>query len=105
MVHGVGCQCCSRLATMSNLFLTKYKEYYRGQDLKGGDIFKMSQKDDETLEDYVSWFMFNLQHNTHHQLNEESKKHLFLRGVNDESIEALNLIAWGYITQKTWTNI
>ena len=49
---------------MSNLFLKKYKEYYRGQDLKGDDIFKMSQKDGETLEDYVSRFMFNLQGNT-----------------------------------------
>ena len=58
--------------TMSNLFLSKYKEYCRGQDLKGDGIFKMSQKEDETLEDYVSRVMFNLQHNTKHQLNEES---------------------------------
>ena len=57
---------------MSNLFLNKYKEYCRGHDLKGDDIFKMSQREDETLEDYVSQFMFNLQRNTHHQLNEES---------------------------------
>ena len=49
---------------MSNLVLNKYKEYCRGHDLKGDDIFKMSQKEDETLEDYVAWFMFNLQRNT-----------------------------------------
>lgn len=90
---------------MRNLFLSKYKEYYRGLDLKGGDIFKMSQKEDETLEDYVSRFMFNLQRNTQHQLNKESQKHLFLKGVNDGSIEALDLMAGGDITQKKWTDI
>ena len=52
--------------------------------MRGDDIFKMSQKVDETLEDYVSRFMFNLQRNTQHQLNEESQNHLFLKGVNDE---------------------
>ena len=44
---------------MSNLFLNKYKEYCRGHDLKGDEIFKMSQREDETLEDYVARFMFN----------------------------------------------
>ena len=39
---------------MSNLFFNKYKEYCRGHDLKGDDIFKMSQRKDETLEDYVA---------------------------------------------------
>ncbi len=52
--------------TMSNLFLNKYKEYCKGHDLKGDDIIKMSQKEDENLEDYVTRFMFNLQHNTQH---------------------------------------
>lgn len=83
---------------MSNLFLNKYKEYCRGHDLKGDDIFKMPQKEDETLEDYVARFMFNLQCNTHHQLNEESQKHLFLKGVHDRSMEALDLMTRGDIT-------
>ena len=73
--------------------------------MKGDDILKIPQKDDETLEDYVSQFMFNMQHNRQHQLNEESKKHLFLRGVNEGSIEALDLMVGGDFTQKTWTNI
>ena len=77
---------------MSNFFLQKYKEYCRGQDMKGDDIFKMSQKEGETLEDYVSIFLFNVQRNTQHNLNEESKKHLFLRGVQQESMEALDLM-------------
>lgn len=90
---------------MSNLFLNKYKEYCRGHDLKGDDIFKMSQMEDETLEDYVAQFMFNLKRNTQHQLNEESHKHLFLKGVHDKSMEALDLMARGDITQKMWAKI
>ena len=81
------------------MFLSKYKVYYRGSDGKGDDIFKMSQKEDETLEDYVSRFLFSLQKNTQHQLNEDSQKRPFLKGVNDTYIEALDLMAGGDITQ------
>ena len=50
------------------------------------------------MEEYVELFMFNLQHNTQHQLNEASQKHLFLKGVHDRSMEALDLMAGGDIT-------
>ena len=90
---------------MKNIFLAKYMEYCKSHDLKGGDIFRMSQKEDETLEDYVSRFMFNSKCNTEHQLNEESQKHLFLKGVNDASSEALDLMAGGDITQRDCDNI
>ena len=90
---------------MTNLFLNKYKEYCRGHDLKVDDIFKMAQSENETLDDYVSQFMFNLQCNTQHQLNEESQKHLFLKEVHYTSMEALDLMARGDITQKTWDKI
>lgn len=45
---------------MKNTFLAKYEEYCRGRDMKGDDIFWMSQKEDETLDKYVSKFMFDL---------------------------------------------
>ena len=76
---GLGANAVANWIEMSNFFLQKYKEYC--QDMKGGDIFKMSEKGGETLEDYVSIFLFNVQRNMQHNLNEESKKHLFLRGV------------------------
>ena len=82
---------------MKNLFPVKKKDYCQGPDLKGDDIFKMSQKEDETLEDYVARFLFNLQHNTQHQLNKVSQKHIFLKGVHDRSMEALDLMAVGDI--------
>lgn len=40
---GLGAHVVVDWPTMRNFFLTKYKEYCRGQDLKGDDIFKMSQ--------------------------------------------------------------
>ena len=40
-----------------------------------------------------------------HNLDEESKKHLFLRGVQEESMEALDLMARGDVTQRTWDEI
>ena len=69
--------------------------------MKGDDILKMSQKEGETLEDYVSIFLFNVQRNMQHNLNEESKKNLFLKGVEEESMEALDLMVGGDVTQRT----
>jgi hypothetical protein len=57
---GLGANIVAHWPAMSNLFISKYKEYCRGRDLKGDNIFKMSQKEEETLEDYVLRFMFNL---------------------------------------------
>ena len=45
---------------LRKLFLSKYKEYCRAQDMKRDDIFKMTQREDKTLEDYVARFVFNL---------------------------------------------
>ena len=73
--------------------------------MEGDDFFRMTQREDETLEDYVARLMFNLQLNIQHQLNEESQKHLFLKGVHEGSMEALDLMARGDITQKTWSDI
>lgn len=44
---------------MKNTFLTKYEDYYRIRDLKY-EIFKMPMKDNETIEEYVEWFQYNL---------------------------------------------
>ena len=49
--------------------------------------------------------MFNLQRNTQHQLYEESKKHIILRGINDGSIKDLFLMVGRDITQNTWNDI
>lgn len=61
----------------------------------------MSQKEDETLEDYISCFLCNMQKNPQHALQEDSQKLIFLRGVNDNCLEALDLMAGGDISQSS----
>lgn len=53
-------------------FLGKYKEYCKGSDIRGGDVFKMQQKEDESLKDYISRFLFYMHKSPQHTLNEES---------------------------------
>ena len=57
------------------------------------------------MEDYVFRFLFNMLWNTQHNLNEQSKKDLFLRGVQEESMEALDLMDGGDVTKRTWDEI
>ena len=40
-------------------FLKKYQEYCRTRDSRN-DIFRMQQQEDESLEDYVERFIYNL---------------------------------------------
>ena len=101
---GLGANVAEDWDGMKNLFLAKNKDYCRGS-MGGDDIFKMQQKEDEILEDYASRFLYNLQRSTEHDLNESSQKHLFLRGVEDTCVQALDLIARGDITQSTWEDI
>lgn len=56
---------------MKEKFLEKYKDYYRGSDMCGDDIFRMSHKEDEGLEDYVERFLFNLKKFKHNTLSED----------------------------------
>ena len=44
---------------MKGAFLFKYQDYYQTRDLKE-EIFRISQKEEESLEDYMEWFHYNL---------------------------------------------
>ena len=44
---------------MKSAFLKKYQEYCRTRDSRN-DIFRMQQQEDESLEDYVERFVYNL---------------------------------------------
>ena len=86
---------------MKALFLDKYKKYCKASGSRGDDIFRISQKEEETLEDYVSRFLYTLQKNPQHTLSEDSQKLVFLRGVNDDYLEALDLMVGGDIYQAS----
>lgn len=77
------------------MFLDKYQDYYRGLDIRRDEIFRISLKKDELLEDYVERFQFSLKKNPQNKLSEESLKLVFLRGVNEDCMDTLNLIQEG----------
>ena len=102
---GLGANAVGTWDEMQTLFLEKYKEYYKANDSRGDDVFRMSQKEDETLEDYVSQFLYALQKNPQHVLTEVSQKLVFLRGVKEDCLEALDLMASGDAYQSSWDDL
>ena len=78
-------------------FLRKYQEYCRSKDSRN-DIFKMQQQEEETLEDYVERFDYNLQKSRHNSLNPNAIRTIFLKGILEDYIDMLNLMAIGDIS-------
>ena len=84
---------------MKIVFLKKYHEYCRSKYYHN-DIFKMQQKQEEILEDYVERFMYNLQKPRQNALNQTTIKTLFLKTIFKEYVDVLNLMALGDVSQK-----
>jgi hypothetical protein len=85
-------------------FLTKYQDYYRTKDLKD-EIFQMTAKENESLEEYVEIFQYNLQRLPYGTLPGEVLKETLLKGMKDEWVETLNLMGKGDIYQEICDNI
>ena len=88
---------------MKNYFLKKYQDYCRSRDAKN-DIFKMQQMEDETLEDYLERFLYNYQ-KSKQRLNDNTMKTIFLKGIQDEYIDILNLMGAGDISLLPFDDI
>ena len=102
---GLGANATGTWDEMQTLFLDKYKEYCKASGSRVDDVFRRSQKEEETLEDYVSHFLYTLQKNPQHVQSEDSQKLVFLRGVNDNYLEALDLMAGGDVYQASWDDL
>jgi hypothetical protein len=89
---------------MKQTFLTKYQDYCRTRDLKD-EIFQMTAKENETLEEYVERFQYNLQRSPYDTLPGEVLKATLIKGMKDEWVETLNLMGKGDIYQETYDNI
>jgi len=99
---GLGANATTTWHETQALFMEKYKEYWKASSKRGDDIFRISHKEEETLEDYVSQFLYTLQKNPQHTLSEDSQKLVFLRGVNDDYLEVLDLMVGGDVYQDYW---
>jgi len=76
---------------MKKKFLAKYQPYCRSKDSKE-DIFKMSQSEDESLEEYLENFLYNVQKSKQTNLPLDVICTIFLKGILDENLDALNLM-------------
>jgi hypothetical protein len=89
---------------MKHAFLTKYQDYFRTRDLKD-ENFQMIAKENESLEEYVERFHYNLQRSPYGALPGEVLKETLIKGMKDEWVETLNLMGKGDIYQETYDNI
>jgi hypothetical protein len=89
---------------MKQAFLTKYQDYCRTRDLKD-EIFQMTAKENESLEEYVERFQYNLQRSPYGTLQGEVLKVTLIKGMKDEWIEMLNLMGKVDIYQETYDDI
>ena len=87
----LGGNCIKTWEDMKNIFLNKYQDYCKSNE----DIFGMTQREDESLEDYVERFQYNLQKSKHKHLEKEILKTLSLKGIKDDFLKLLNLIGKG----------
>ena len=97
----LGGNCIKTWEDMKNIFLKNYQDYCKSNE----DIFSMIQGEDESLEDYVDRFHYNLQKSKHKHLEKEILKTLLLKGIKDEFLELLNLIGKCDVFQLSYDDV
>ena len=65
----------------------------------------MTTKENESLEEYVERFQYNLQRSPYGTLPGEVLKATLIKGMKDEWVETLNLMGKGDIYQETYEDI
>ena len=65
----------------------------------------MTRKENDTLEEYVERFQYNLQRSPYGTLPGEVLNATLIKGMKDEWVETLNLMRKGDIYQETYDNI
>ena len=86
---------------MNHMFLKRYQDYCRVNE----DIFEITQGEEETLENYVERFQYNLQRSKLRQLGKNTLKKLLLKGIKSEYLEILNLMGRGDVPQLSYDNV
>lgn len=89
---------------MKEVFLTKYQEYCKTKEV-WDEILHMTQKKDQSMEDYLEHFMFNFQRSRQPGLTPHTIKMLFLRGMRDDTMDALNLIGKDNVSKLIFDDI
>ena len=86
------------------MFLRKYQEYCRRKD-KREELFKMVQKDEEILEDFVERILYNVQRAGQTTIGRDVLKIILLRRIRDDYMGMLNLLGKGDISKESFDHI
>jgi hypothetical protein len=89
---------------MKDIFLKKYQDYCKTKE-SCNDIFKIQQLEDENLKYYMERFGYISQKPKYHDLPEDAIRDIFLKGILEEYLEMLNLMASGDISHKPFDEI
>ena len=65
----------------------------------------MTQGEEESLEEYIEHFQYNLQRSKQRKLGKETLKALLLKGIQVEYLEVLNLMGTGNVFQLAYDDI
>ena len=97
----LGGNCIQTWEDMKHMFLKIYQDYCRVNE----DIFEITRGEEETLENYVEHFQYNLQRSKLRQLGKDTLKKLLLKGIKNEYVEILNLMGIGDVFQLSYDNV
>ena len=89
---------------MKQVFLEKYQEYYNTND-KREDLFKMVQRDDESLEFFFERILYNVQRAGQTNMGLYVLKIILLSGIRDDFLDMLNLLGKGDISKESFEKI
>jgi hypothetical protein len=92
---------------MRQIFLNKYQDYCQTRERRERreELFKMSQKEDETLKDFVERLKYNLQRSGHLDVSKDILKIILLKGVRDDCLDTLNMLGKGDISKESYEDI
>ena len=96
---GIGGGTINNWDQMKNIFVTKYQDYFRTQELKN-EIFNMSAKGNAALEEYFERFQYNLQRSPYTALSKDILKATIIKGIKEEWIKMLNIMGRGDICKE-----
>ena len=83
------------------MFLEKYQEYCNTK-YKREELFKMVQKEDESLEYFVERLLYNVQRAGQMNMGLEVLKIILLHGSRDDCLDMLNLLGKGDISKESF---
>ena len=89
---------------MKQMFLEKYQEYCNTED-KREELFKMVQKDDESMEDFVERLLYNVQRAGQTNMGLDVLKIILLCEIRDDFLDILNLLGKGDISKESFEKI